>query len=328
MSALPVLLSRLGVLGLSLLACGCTEPDVSAVRATTAPGEAPCMLAGTQIPLLGGPGDSPLVAVTLHGQPAAMFFSPGFAPVLFRRNGGLWFPHGRTTDLQTQDGGYNTVWDTHLRDFAIGPLEPAPIDGLVLPGRETRSVDGRPIIGVVGRDALVDDAVVDLDIPRRRVVLAVLRKPRCPAYRRLLDGSPMQMRRDLLSVMVSVNGHAVRAVLEPDLPVSVIPTPLAAGLGVADEGGHSVRTEYGARVRGRRERVALLVIGETRLHDVAFDVEDGVDQVMLGLDIFARGEAVFDFEAGQFWFHLLTDHAPPPTGLHFNETRVAHTAVQ
>lgn len=312
---------------IALLAGGCAEVPQTA-PADPAGDPEPCMLAGVQIPLLGSPADSPLVAVTVQGGPAAMFVSPGFGPVLFRRNAGVWFPHYGALDLQTQDGGYSTVWATHLRAFAIDPMDKAPIDGLVLPGQETRRIAGRPIVGIIGRDALADNAVLDLDIPRGRMVLAVLRKPRCPAYRHLLDATPMKMGRALLSVTISINGHAVSAVLEPDLPVSVIPAGLAAGLGVAASGGASVRTEYGARVRGRRTNVAEIAIGQTRLHDMAFDVEEGVVQVMLGLDVFARGEAVFDFEDGQFWFHLLRDRAPPPTGLHFNDTRVAHTSVQ
>lgn len=305
---------------------GAPTPDIR----PTQTGSDRCLQTHVALPLLGLPGDSPILPVQEDGQTLAMFFSPGFVPLLFRNNGQVSFPRFRKVDLRQQDGDESPAYASTARNLTLGPLTPADQRGYLLPEPDDHSVDGRPIIGMLGRDILPAGTVVALDMPGRRVGLSYpqdgcLKQPR-PA----LEGS-VEMQQDVLLVPVQINGHPMQAVLEPDLPVSILPRKLANRIGISDvdlANDPSVVTRFGKGVLGRRHHVDTLVVGDVRLQHFTFDVEDDVRYAMLGLNFFGLGQGVFDFANQKFLFTQTVDTLPAPSSLHFDRTRVAHTSVE
>jgi len=313
-----------------LLLLGAAPAAAAPTPPATSEGESACLRTTVRIPLLGGEGDSPIVPVAVQGQQAAMFFSPGFVPVLFRNNGPVSFKRGDDAELRTQDGLTIATWMTNSPALSIGSLPPVEQDGYLLDEPDVRAVAGRPLVGMLGREVLAEDVVIDLDIPGRSVTISLLRRPRCAADEAPGGGPVLPMEKDILKVPVRINGRPVDAVLEPDLPVSVIPRNLAARLGITEtmlDADPSVRTKYATRVRGHRHKVESLEIAGAAFHDIPFDVEDRVDDVMLGLNVFSRGEAVFDLERGRFSFRRTRADPAPPGSLHFDETKVSHVEV-
>ena len=304
---------------------GPARPGVS--RAQGSPDR--CIPASASLPLLGMPGDSPILPVQVQGQNAAMFFSPGLVPVLFRDNGAVSFPRFRPLDLRLQDDEVVSAFATVARGLSIGGLGPAERTGYLLPEPDDRTTDGRPIVGILGRDILSENAVVDLDIPGRRLT-AFVAQPACPDLSYDPPIRPIDMQQEILMIPVRINGQAVQAVLEPDLPVSILPGRLTDRVGIQDAdlaNDPQVVTRFGQRVLGRRHRVKTLDVGDTQLQNFAFDVEDDVQYAMLGLNFFQRGQATFDFANWRFFFRQTTDILPPPTDMHFNQTKVPRVSV-
>ncbi len=327
--------NRLCVASMLLLSC-CADP-LSADRvglmernARQAQGGSDrCTQTSASLPLLGMPGDSPILPVQLRGHKAAMFFSPGFVPLLFRNNDAVSFPRLQDLDLRLQDGEVISVSASVARGLSFGDLGSADRTGYLLSEPDNRTTDGRPIVGMLGRDILPEGAVVDLDIPGRRLAISIV-QPACPNVSHTPPPRLLDMQRDILTVPVRINGQPVQAVLEPDLPVSIFPGKLASKIGIVNAdlaNDPTIITKFGKRVLGRRHHVMTLDVGDTRLRHFAFDVEDDVQYVMLGLNFFETGQATFDFANWTFSFRQTTDIVPSPTGMHFDQTKVAHVNV-
>jgi len=261
-----------------------------------------------------------------------MFFSPGFGPLLFRNNGALQFQKLGRGAVSAQDGTEYWAWWASATALSIGGRPASDRSGYLLPEPETRSVAGRPLVGLLGREILPDDAIVDLNIFERRVTISRGGSAPCPMQSTGAMARPVPMQHDILSVPIRINGHQLEAVLDPDLPVTILPKRMAEAVGLREADlavDPSVRTTFGKIVRGVRHRVTSLTVGDVHLHDVAVDVEDEVRYPLLGLNVFAQGDAVFDFQNGTFAFRPKSGGVEANgDGLHFDETRVAHVTVQ
>ena len=293
-------------------------------------GAARCIPTSASLPLLGMPGDSPILPVQVRGQNAAMFFSPGFVPLLFRDNGPVSFPKFQRLDLGLQDGETVSVSASVAWDLSFGALGSADRAGYLLPEPDDRTTNGRPIVGMLGRNILPRGAVIDLDIPARRLGISVV-QPACPDISYTPSVRPLDMQQRVLIVPVQINGLPVQALLEPDLPISILPAELANRVGIKDADlakDPTVITKFGKRVLGRRHYVKTLDVGDTRLQHFAFDIEGDVKYVMLGLNFFELGQATFDFANWRFFFRQTTDILPPPTDVHFNQTKVPQVSVE
>lgn len=222
-----------------------------------------CIPASISLPLLGVPGDSPILPVQVRGEKAAMFFSPGFVPLLFRNNGPVLFQKFRRVDLRRQDGSVLPASASVAWALSLGTLKAEDRAGYLLPEPDSRTVDGRPVIGLLGRDILPEDAVVDLDLPNRRVTISV-QQSGCPGSVGPPPPGSIDMQQEVLLVPVRINGQPVQAILEPDLPVSILPREIARRVGISDadlSNDPSVVTKFGKGVLGRRHHVKTLEVG-------------------------------------------------------------------
>ena len=258
-----------------------------------------------------------------------MFFSPGFVPLLLRNNGPISFGRFRRLDLRQQDGDDLPAYTSVARGLSIGNLKPVDQKGYLLPEPDDRDVNGRPVIGMLGRDVLPKDAVVELDLPGRRISISS-RPDDCadPPHPPLTRS--IEMQQEVLLVPVQIDGRSVEAILEPDLPVSILPKAIANRIGISDADladDPSVVTRFGRGILGRRHHVSSLVVGDTHLPHFTFDVEDDVSYAMLGLNLFELGRGTFDFANQRFLFEKTVDVLPPSTNMHFDRTRVAHVSV-
>ena len=288
------------------------------------------MPTSASLPLLGMPGDSPILPVQVHGQKAAMFFSPGFLPLLFHDNGAVSFPTFHRMDVRLQDGEVLSASASVARDLSVGDLESADRAGYLLPEPDDRITNGRPIVRMLGRDLLPKGAIVDLNIPARRVTFSIPRTD-CPIVSHPSPAHAIDMRQDILMVLIRINGRLVQAVLEPDLSVSILPRGLANSVGISNAdltNDVSVLTKFEKRVLGRRHHVDTLYVGDVHFHHFVFDVEDDVEYPMLGLNFFDLGPATFDFANWKFSFTQTTDILPDPTDMHFDQTKVVHVSVK
>jgi hypothetical protein len=111
-------------------------------------------------------------------------------------------------------------------------------------------VEKRPIVGMLGRDILREGSIVKLDLPGRQITIANP-QPGCQGPPHVAPPGSIDMQQDILLVPVRINGRPIQAVLEPDLPVSILPTELANTVGIGDAdlaNDPSVVTKFGRGV--------------------------------------------------------------------------------
>ncbi|MBB2202316.1 retropepsin-like aspartic protease [Gluconacetobacter tumulisoli] len=299
--------------------------------AASAQAPAGACIKGVEIlPLLGGEGDAPVIPVTIDGERAALYFSPVFSHTFLHdgKPDRLWFPRGGELQLRGQDGSLTTVFHSRVDDLKFGNIDAGAHDILLLDGDARHRVGDRPVLGIVGRPLLTHVSVL-LDVPHRRLALFEWGGPGCGSPAALFQSVPEgeNMGPDAPALSVSIDGHAVRMRLDPDLSTSVLPTDVAHAIGVTDvalEADPRTRTKYVGVSLGRLHRFAAVDIGGASFANMTLNVQDRIDTGTLGGDFFRRVVALFDFPRHRFYFEPTSDRAGTPSlGLHFDETEDA-----
>ncbi|WP_231875906.1 hypothetical protein [Gluconobacter japonicus] len=135
-----------------------------------------CIKAAVVLPLLGGPGDAPIIPVKVNGVDAAMYVSPMFGRVMVHDAGKLWFPRGAEMLLKAQNGAVTLTSRTLLDDVQIGPMDLGAMPANLLDGQAEHSVDGRPLIGMLGLGSDVFSGTdVLFDIPNGKLAFLKFR---------------------------------------------------------------------------------------------------------------------------------------------------------
>ncbi|MCQ8280023.1 retroviral-like aspartic protease family protein [Acetobacteraceae bacterium KSS8] len=303
--------------------CACEAGQRPAARPAAAKTCNPTISA---LPLLGRPGDSPLLPITVAGADAAIFFSPGFGPTMLRDNGSLRFPREETTQIVEPDGNAVDVDRSYLRGVKIGALPIEDRRAFRQWDPTDATVDGRPIVGILGRGALPANAIITLDLPKETVQVAVPCDDTPPDPN--APGIPMGS--EVLAVPVEIEGVPTEAVLDPDLPISIMPRALARKIGITDKAladDPPVLTLFSAVSLGRRHRVKRFDIGDVEVRNMPFDIEEKARVPLIGLNFFSFGRSTFNFQNGRFLFQPTIETVTPPTKLHFDRTRLAHVSV-
>lgn len=163
--------------------------------------------------------------------------------------------------------------DARLRSFELGGMTLA--DFRILVGAVSLpSVSGRPIDGLLGADFL-SDFEVDLDLAHRRITLFA--PPSCPISGPAWSGpyGTIEANRSLhdrLFFPVSLDGHAIAALIDTGAQLSTLDADSAAAIGVTGTAlaRDPVTTLRGAAaevVRSRAHRFAELRIDGVALRD-------------------------------------------------------------
>lgn len=107
------------------------------------------------LPLLGGEGDTPLIPVKINGKPAAMYVSPAFDYIYARNSEGIQFPKGYDDAKVVISGAYKeSAFHSNIDELVLDDIPLKDVDVVLLAKASTQMVEGRPIVGVLGRAAL------------------------------------------------------------------------------------------------------------------------------------------------------------------------------
>ncbi|MDR6183508.1 hypothetical protein [Asaia bogorensis] len=124
-----------------------------------------CILGAFTLPILGGPGDAPVLPATMQGKPVALYYSTTVDGLY---GGDIAAYGGRDTGTHTtivQDGAQ--ISDAPLMktgELELGTLDLGTVSMVRLPQFPMRSVGLRPVIGVIGAHQF-DGLAVLVDIP-------------------------------------------------------------------------------------------------------------------------------------------------------------------
>ncbi|KXV33192.1 hypothetical protein [Gluconobacter thailandicus] len=294
-----------------------------------------CIKAAVVLPLLGGPGDSPIIPVKVNGVDAAMYVSPMFGHVMVHDSGKLWFPLGADMPLKAQNGAVTLTSRTLINDVQIGSMDLGAMRANLLDGQAEHRVDGRPLIGMLGLGSEVFFGTdILFDIPNGKLAFLKFRTDKAckNAPYRLMGAQAhvVELRRGAL-IAVRANARSQEMVLDPDLSETVLPTSWGDGLNLtSDDIRHEpiVTTQYVGISVGHQYVLNVLDIGGYNPGPLNVLFQSDILIAALGGDVFRKAAVLLDRDAGQAFFLPETENTSRPTlHFHFDENHARHTAV-
>ena len=294
-----------------------------------------CIKAAVVLPLLGGPGDAPIIPVKVNGVDAAMYVSPMFGRVMVHDAGKLWFPRGAEMPLKAQNGAVTLTSRTLLDDVQIGPMDLGEMAANLLDGQAEHRVDGRPLIGMLGLGSDVFSGTdVLFDIPNGKLAFLKFRTDKaCKDAARRLMGAQAHVVQLLRGALIAVRANATSQdmVLDPDLSETVLPTSWEDALNLtSDDIRHEpiVTTRYVELSVGHQSVLNGLDIGGYNPGPLNVLFQSDISTAALGGDVFRKAAVLLDRDVGQAFFLPEPDNTSRPTlHFHFDENHAGHTAV-
>ncbi|MFT8951458.1 MAG: hypothetical protein ABF979_04225 [Gluconobacter sp.] len=90
-----------------------------------------------------------------NGKPAAMYVSPAFDYIYVRNSEGIQFPKGYDDAKVVISGAYKeSAFHSKINELVLDDIPLKDVDVVLLAKASTQMVEGRPIVGVLGRAAL------------------------------------------------------------------------------------------------------------------------------------------------------------------------------
>ncbi|RUT27626.1 hypothetical protein C0V97_00715 [Asaia sp. W19] len=319
---------------LFLLVClGITFSEVA--QATGDPAQPDCIEGAVTLPLLGGSGDSPIIPATLDSRPIALYFSHGFDKLYVGNMDGFDTYDTHQSRMITTNGVYTDpqplIRAGHL---TIGPLDMGTPDMIQLEDYPTQKIGTRPLIGVIGREAFSNLAVL-IDMPHSAFALIRFsHDAACRSAQAALMGTGAQALplygKGLIAI--SIDGVERDFSLDPDAPVTTIPAKWLAPVkdDPADPTGNPGVALYGTiHSRLRRTTVTSMRLGDLSLGPMSVYVQDDLAMGLLGTDFFQNHIVLFD-EPNDRLYVLPSAPLPqkPGNNLHFDRFRTGRTSVK
>ncbi|GLP89162.1 hypothetical protein GCM10007868_02370 [Gluconobacter frateurii] len=295
-----------------------------------------CVTAPILLPLLGGEGDAPLIPVTINGKSAAMYVSPSFDSIYVRNAQGITFADRDEPTTVIINGTYKEQASRSRIDELV--LDETPlknVDVIRLDTPSAQIVDGRPVVGVLGRTALSSLAVL-VDIPERQFAyLDFSDKEACKGTidRFLGKESHSAEMEDDFTVHIRIGTRKKRVSLDPDLTYTTFPSfwmsSLKDNLQVLDS--QKKFTHYDSFMSvGQAAQVRDLFMGGAPIRDEKVLFQDEVEIGSLGLPFFADKIIIWSLGRNRLYFVQPAHIKPMPKGqsLHFFATHSGSVAVR
>ena len=295
-----------------------------------------CVTAPVILPLLGGEGDAPLIPVKINGKPAAMYVSPAFDYIYVRNSEGIQFPKGYDDAKVVINGTYKeSAFHSKINELVLDDIPLKDVDVVLLAKASTQMVDGRPIVGVLGRAALSRLAVL-IDIPERQFAyLDVKDTKACKlAFKTFLgnDSHSVDMEDDF-TVHIRVGEKKKRVSLDPDLTYTTFPSFWISSLkeNLEGLGDQKKFTHYDDFLSvGQGALVKNLFMGGAPIENEKVVFQDEVEIGSLGLPFFTDKIIIWSLENNRMYFAIPAHMRPlsKGQGLHFFATHSGNVSVR
>ncbi|MBB2156365.1 hypothetical protein HLH33_08580 [Gluconacetobacter diazotrophicus] len=298
-----------------------------------------CISAALSLPLLGGKSDTPIIPVKVNGINVAMYVSPDFFGGLYMREGG---------NFSLRPGRIQgTITENDVRKFPaeVTSLDSLDIGGAVvdsplvfrMPGYVTQSIDGRPLVGVIG-DSVLSNFQVLIDMPHGRfALLKVSHDDSCARVEKSLLGDNVDsvpMKGDRKEIPVKIDGVEKLFALDADSSVMIVPPdwrsiPELDRSAVAK--GQRIVMHYvdGVGIPGRKVVVRDMRVSHEDMSGTPVIVQDVSGAAALGTPFFANHIVLIDYDRSILFFSRSDNLVQSPGHhLHFEENTEGQATVK
>ncbi|GAN55156.1 hypothetical protein [Tanticharoenia sakaeratensis] len=305
---------------------------------------ADCVTGTIVLPLLGGRTDAPIIPVRVEGHDAAMYLSPDFSDTLVRSPENWTFDgSGPRHDVSVDSNGYHHVPGAEMQidDLQVGGADVGAISATKLRGAASQTIEGRPIVGLLG-NTFLSNSLLLLDMPEGKLVFFTTRQNGdCADVAQRIMGAasrsvPMKPHHEIWNIPISIDGQMRDITPDTDLAINAIPSSWADVPELAPDvvaKGEFVKIDYmaarGAVSDGRRITLHGLPLGGMVQPATSVIVHPDLGNAILGLPFFINRIVLFDFRNRRFFFlPEMVNTQPLGHHLHFEQAVVSNTSVR
>ncbi|WP_220792583.1 hypothetical protein [Gluconacetobacter diazotrophicus] len=299
-----------------------------------------CISAALKLPLLGGRTDAPIIPVKVSGVEAAMYISPDYFDGLYMREGGNFLIRPGSIRGEIIENGFHTfpAESTTIDSLEIGGAKVENPKVFRLPGYVTQSINGRPLVGVVG-DSILSHFQVLIDMPHGVFfLLKISDDDFCESIEKKLLGenvNSVPIRGKQKEVPVKIDGVEEWFRINTILSTAVVPSnwhqiPELDPNAVAK--GELIVTNYvdgpAGRVPGRKIVIHDIHIGHEDMSGTPVLVQNRLDSGALGTEFFANHIVLIDYDRKTMFFSRSANRIQSVGhDLHFEQNIEGKTAI-
>lgn len=327
---------KTGVSGAVLgLVCLCWPPEAEARQS--------CIVASISDNLLGGQSDTPLMPVKINNQPAALFLSYDYESIYVKNSASVNFDKlidesawGTEYVLNTF-GKREKAHVIRVNTFSFGGFDVPDAKLVLLKGEGRQSVQGLPVIGIIGNVFLNNFSVL-FDVKNKKITFFEV-KDGCENKEEITEimGGDFHVvnihnNANRLEVAVKISGRKVHFFINPDLDMTEMPVGWLAGYHiplVKKDEKTAVRFNLNEGYISNIATVESLTIGDDTEKNRTIKVADKIYDGSLGLDFFADHIVLIDAINSKMYFRK-SDGNSTDAGhnLHFETSRNASIDVK
>ncbi|MFT8309159.1 hypothetical protein [Acetobacter malorum] len=302
-----------------------------------------CIVASISENLIGGQSDTPLMPVKINDQPAALFLSYDYNGIYLKNSSSMNF------DKFVDDGAWGTEYVLNvfgkrekahvirLDKFSFGGFEVPHAKFVLLKEASKQSVQGLPVVGILGNTFLNNFAVL-FDVKNKKITFFEV-EDGCENKEEIAkivggDFHEVALHNDAnrQEVAVRISGRKVHFFINPDLDMTEMPMGWIAEdhipLVKKDE-KTEVRFNLGEGYISNIATVESLTIGDDTEKNRKIKVADKIYAGSLGLDFFADHVVLIDAINSKMYFRK-SDGTSTDAGhnLHFETSKNASIDVK
>lgn len=279
-----------------------------------------CITQKITMDLLGGRDDTPLVPVSVDDKSAALYIS--FASdnlylhnsdifnFVEKNNYNLYFKNDIRTKIDKHINGYSVV----IKKMNIANIEIKDFPAILLEEKRDQSINGVPIIGLIGYKFFQNFSVL-LDIPNNRITLLQIKDTKkCEFIYQTLLGSdyysnPLEIDDNGATTRVKIGQNSYWMGLDTDVERTQIPEYLIKRnfLGITNSDIKTkVSTEINERFIMKPAKIKKITVGDYQINNISIDVSEKIRRGYLGIDFFKDKLVLLDFPTDMIYFSRKT----------------------
>ncbi|MFT9064633.1 MAG: hypothetical protein ABF430_12585 [Acetobacter persici] len=302
-----------------------------------------CIVASISETLLGGQSDTPLMPVKINNQPAALFLSYDYESIYVKNSVSMNFD--KLVDESSWETGYvlNTFGKREkahairVKTFSFGGFNVPDAKLVLLKGESKQSVQGLPVIGIIGNVFLNNFAVL-FDMKSRKITFFEV-KDGCEnkeEITKIMGGDfhevNVNVNANRLEVAVRISGRKMHFFINPDLDMTEMPVGWLADYHiplVKKDEKSEVRFNLNEGYISNIATVENLTIGDDTEKNRKIKVADKIYEGSLGLDFFADKVVLVDAVNSRMYFRKSDGVSQDPGhNLHFETSKNANIDVK
>lgn len=302
-----------------------------------------CIISYKSENLLGGKSDTPIMPVKINGKQVAMFVDPAAGDVFLKNSNYMNFDKNINKVMSFYTYVFNDFyteeksWIVNVNKFSFAGFEVENAKIMLMKGEINQSVNGIPIVGIIGRKILNNFAVF-LDVPHKKIVFYEVERG-CrndEEIKNMIGGDFYRVDIDndgtWPQVDVKISGHSFPFYVSSDNDMTKIPIKIIKKYNISlsdEDGSKEVNFDLTDRYLSKTARISNISIGGYTEKNERVKISENIKYGSLGADFFSGNIIILDMVNSIMYFRRADVYdVDPGHNFHFDISRTGNVDVE